>query len=387
MRVLFTSTSGIGHVQPIIPLALATRAQGHDVLFATAHDSCNMIRSIGIATIVAGLTASEAMGTYRKRFPEAAQLVGNASPDHMFPHLFGEVAAPRMYTELVGPATDWRPDVIVCDAAELAGPVVAASLGVPNVTHSYGGAIPAHRVEVATSFMADAWSENGLEPRPFGGCYDHLYIDIYPASMQPGDPSRLGRVIRRRPESADLLPGHETSPTLDAFLRRIPHDRPLIYVTFGTVFNSKDAFRAVVAATQSFQAFFVITVGPNGDPTAFGTLPDNVHIERYIPQSVILDRCTAVISHGGSGIMLASLSRGLPQLVIPQGADQFANAAACSAAGAGIAMTDNVTPEVIGAALGQIITDPAFRVASNKVAAEIVAIPNADEVVAALTSL
>ena len=387
MRVLFTSTSGIGHVQPIIPLALATRAQGHDVLFATAHDSCDMIRSTGIATIAAGLTAPERMGMYRQRFPESAQLVGSALPDHMFPHLFGAVAAPRMYAELVGPATDWQPDVIVCDAAELAGPVVAASLGVPNVTHSFGTATPAHRVEAAAPFLADLWSANGLEPRPFGGCYDHLYIDIYPPSMQPGNLSRLGRIIRRRPESADQMPGYEKSSTLDGFLKRALHDRPLVYVTFGTVFNSNDAFRAVAVATQSFQALFVVTVGPNGDPTALGTLPDNVHIERYIPQSVILDRCTAVISHGGSGIMLASLSRGLPQLVIPQGADQYANAAACSAAGAGIAMTDNVTPEVIGAALGQIITDPAFRVASDKVAAEITVMPTADEVVAALTSL
>lgn len=387
MRVIFTSTPGIGHVQPMIPLALAIQTQGHDVLFATAPDSCDMIGSAGIATIATGLTSSERMGIYRQRFPEAAQLVGNALPDHMFPHMFGEVAAPQMYADLIGPATDWQPDVIVCDAAELAGPVVAASLGVPNVTHSFGVAIPAHRVEKATSFLADTWLANGLKPRPFGGCYDHLYIDIYPGSMQPGDLSRLGRIIRRRPESADQIPGHEISPTLNAFLRRAQHDRPLIYVTFGTVFNFNDAFRAVIEATKSFPALFVVTVGPNGDPAAFGTLPEHVHIEKYIPQSMILNRCTAVISHGGSGSVLAGLSRGLPQLCIPQAADQFANAAACSAAGAGIAMTENVTAESVRTALAQIITNPTFRVAANKVAAEIGAMPSADEVVAALTSL
>lgn len=387
MRILFTSSSGIGHVQPIIPLALSSRAQGHDVMFATAHDSCDMIRSTGIATIAAGLTAPERMGKYRQRFPESVQLVGSALPDHMFSHMFGEVAAPPMYAELVGPVRDWQPDVIVCDAAELAGSIVAASLGVPNVTHSYGAAIPAHRVEAAASFLADVWSANGLEPRPFCGCYDHLYIDIYPASMQPGDLSRLGRIIRRRPESVDQMPGHQNSSALDGFLQRAQHDTPLVYVTFGTVFNFNEAFHAVVTATQSFQALFVVTVGPNGDPSAFGSLPDNVLIERNIPQSVTLDHCTAVISHGGSGTMLASLSRDLPQLCIPQGADQYANAAACSAAGAGIAMTDNVTSESISTTLAQVITNPAFRDAANKVATEIAAMPTADEVVVALTSL
>jgi hypothetical protein len=327
------------------------------------------------------------MGNYRRRFPEAAQLAGSEIPDHMFPHLFGAVAAPRMYAELVGPATEWQPNVIVCDAAELAGPVVAASLGVPNVTHSFGVAIPAHRLEAAAPFLADAWSMNGLVPRPFDGCYDHLYIDIYPQSMQPGDLSRLGRIVRRRPESADHLPGYETSPTLNGFLQRAQSDRPLIYVTFGTVFNNNDAFGAVVAAARLFPALFVVTVGLDGDPAAFGTLPNNIFIERYIPQSAILDRCAAVISHGGSGTVLAGLSRGLPQLCIPQAADQFANAAACSAAGAGIAITDNVTSESINTALTQIITNPTFGVAANRVAAEIQAMPSADEVVAVLTSL
>jgi UDP:flavonoid glycosyltransferase YjiC (YdhE family) len=132
---------------------------------------------------------------------------------------------------------------------------------------------------------------------------------------------------------------------------------------------------------------FVVTVGLDGDPTAFGTLPNNIFIERYIPQSAILDRCAAVISHGGSGTVLAGLSRGLPQLCIPQAADQFANAAACSAAGAGIAITDNVTSESINTALTQIITNPTFGVAANRVAAEIAAMPTADEVVAVLTNL
>ena len=94
---------------------------------------------------------------YRQRFPESVQLVGSALPDHMFSHMFAEVAAPQMYAELVGPATDWQPDMIVCDAAELAGPIVAASLGVPNVTHSFGAAVPAHRLESATLFLADLW--------------------------------------------------------------------------------------------------------------------------------------------------------------------------------------------------------------------------------------
>jgi Glycosyltransferase family 28 C-terminal domain len=46
----------------------------------------------------------------------------------------------------------------------------------------------------------------------------------------------------------------------------------------------------------------------------------------------------AVVHHGGSGTTLGALSVGAPQLVLPQGADQFANADAVSAAGAGLVL-------------------------------------------------
>ena len=54
-----------------------------------------------------------------------------------------------------------------------------------------------------------------------------------------------------------------------------------------------------------------------------GSLPGNVHVSRVIPQSLLLPRCSAVVSHGGSGTLLAALAHGLPQVCLPQAADQL----------------------------------------------------------------
>ncbi|HSV66149.1 MAG TPA: hypothetical protein VLJ59_09630 [Mycobacteriales bacterium] len=33
-----------------------------------------------------------------------------------------------------------------------------------------------------------------------------------------------------------------------------------------------------------------------------------MHVERYVPQSVVLPRCSVVVSHGGSGSVIGALA-------------------------------------------------------------------------------
>ena len=67
--------------------------------------------------------------------------------------------------------------------------------------------------------------------------------------------------------------------------------------------------------------------GPSGDQ------PANVQVAEFIPQEELLPRCAAVVSHAGSGTFLAALSAALPQLLLPQAADQWLNAEAGASGG------------------------------------------------------
>ena len=79
----------------------------------------------------------------------------------------------------------------------------------------------------------------------------------------------------------------------------------------------------------------VMTVGANGDPAALGPQPrerPGAPVRAAGPGPAV---CDAVICHCGSGTMLGALAHGLPQLVLPQGADQFENADAAGGRGRG----------------------------------------------------
>jgi MGT family glycosyltransferase len=162
----------------------------------------------------------------------------------------------------------------------------------------------------------------------------------------------------------------------------------LIYVTFGTVNNAAAALRTAAAAVKGLDALIVVTVGANQDPAVLGSLPGNVHVSRFIPQSLLLPRCSAVVSHGGSGTLLAALAHGLPQVCLPQAADQFRNADACASASAGIALRgEAATESAIGEAICRILAEPEFREGARKVQAEIATMPSAEMVAETLEQL
>jgi UDP:flavonoid glycosyltransferase YjiC (YdhE family) len=82
------------------------------------------------------------------------------------------------------------------------------------------------------------------------------------------------------------------------------------------------------------------------------------------------------VSHGGSGTALGTLAVGLPQLCLPQGADQFLNAAAIASSGAGLALSPSeVTAQAVRECLARLLRDASFAIASQRIADDIAAMP------------
>jgi UDP:flavonoid glycosyltransferase YjiC (YdhE family) len=382
VRILLSSPGLIGHIHPLVPLAAALRDRGNDVRWATGPDGCERVRRAGFDAVAAGLAQGERWREFGRMHPEIDELPPHERPDVMFGKLFGEISAPAALADLLPVARAWRPDLIVNDAAELAGPIVAAAIGVPHVTHAFGALVPEVRTRRAGDEVAPLWAARGLEPRPYGGLYDHLYVDIYPPSLQPPGGGHVGARQLLRP----VPYGGATAAEAVAGMDRL--GRPLVYLTFGTVFNNNHAFRAALAGVRDLDVGLVVTVGPDGDPEAFGPQPPNVLVARYIPQTALLPACDLVVSHGGSGTVLGALTLGIPQLCLPQAADQFLNAAALVRTGAGIAIPPgDVNATVVAEAIGRLLDDGGFRANARMLADEIAAMPSHDDVAAVLESL
>jgi UDP:flavonoid glycosyltransferase YjiC (YdhE family) len=390
MRVLITSPGLVGHIHPMVPLAEAIEARGHEVRWATTEVGVVHVDAAGQRGVAVSAFVMDPAEVHR-RFPELGELAPPDVPDVMFGKVFGAMAAPPMLEGLVALVGEWSPDLVVSDAAELAGHVVAAELGVPSVTKGFGAALPEHRVARAAEEVAPLWRLRGLEPRPYGGSYDHLYLDPYPPALavEPGDHVPRRQLVR--PVAGTGLSGNtpaESVPVESLPLPGGPADVPIVYVTMGTVFNDVGPLRVVLAALADLPVRVLVTVGPNGDPDALGDQPLNVRVERYVPQAAVLPHCELVVSHGGSGTVLSTLALGIPQLCLPQGADQFLNAAAVAASGAGLALTPaEASIETVAEAIGRLLTGASYREEARRVGASIEAMPSADEVVGVLETL
>jgi UDP:flavonoid glycosyltransferase YjiC (YdhE family) len=381
VRVLVTSPATLGHLQPLVPLARALRDTGNEVLWAVPADGVAEIERRGLSA--AGVAPALPIGPVlvMERFPELRELPPEQVPAVMFGKLFGAIAAPVMLGGLRALGGSWRPDVIVCDAAEFAGHIVAAELGVPSVTKGFGPLLPESRVAAAGDEVAGLWEACGLVPRPYGGCYETLYLDPYPPSLGSSD---AAHVPVRRP----IRPDGDYDAVAAADVTIPAGDDPLLYVTLGTMFNDPGPLRTVVDAVTSLSVRALITVGPGGDPEALGPTPPGVRVERYVAQHVVLPRCAGVVSHGGSGTALGALALGLPQLCLPRGADQFLNAAAIASSGAGLSVgPSEVTADAVRRCLERLLDDASFAIAAQRIADEIAAMPSPTEAALAIADL
>jgi UDP:flavonoid glycosyltransferase YjiC (YdhE family) len=383
LRVLFSSSGLLGHIHPLVPLATALRSRGHDVRWATGPDGCTGVEHAGFEAVAAGLSRPERVAEFVRRHPEIEESPADEQPDLMFVKVFGEIGAPAMLADLLPLVESWRPELVVNDAAEFAAPIAASMLAVPHVTHAFGALVPAALAREAGEAAAVLWRAQGLEPRPYGGLYDHLYIDIYPPSLQPpgGEHVRARQLMRPVAFAGTTDDGVRTDITKRT-------GRPLVYLTFGTVFDEYDLFAAAVAGIGELGVGLVVTVGRDGDPAALGPQPDHVVVERYIPQTQLLPECDVVASHAGSGTILAALAMGIPQLCLPQRADQFLNAAAVAGAGAGLAIPPAaVNATAVAQATRRLLEDSSFRRAARAVADEITLMPSPDDVTMVLETL
>jgi UDP:flavonoid glycosyltransferase YjiC (YdhE family) len=381
-RMLFTCRPLAGHYDPLVPLALAAKAAGHDVAFATGDPCVDRAREAGFEAFRAG-PGEEFRAEWAPRFPGFAGLVGDEQRKFFLTEIFANLELVPRAEDLERVVDAWKPAIVVHEVAELAAPLVAAARRIPYVDVSYMALIPFALLHAAGEAAAPHWRARGLEPDPFAGLFRHLYVDTCPPSLQNPEIERLAAVQALRPAAAE-----RSTDEPPAWLDRLG-GVPIVYVTMGTIWNRDlDLFRRVIEAMRDEAVALVVTVGRQNDPAALGPQPDNVVVHRYVPQAVVLERCDAVIAHGGAGTTLGALSFGVPLLVIPQGADQYSNADRVVAAGAGRQLRrDEVTVPAIRQAVRSLLDEPEYRRVAERIAAEIRAMPTAEHAIERIEAL
>ncbi|MEV2236791.1 glycosyltransferase [Micromonospora sp. NPDC049891] len=323
MRVLFASLASVGHTYPLIPLARAVRDAGHEVYFAAGEAVHAPLAANGLRPLRPADTCYE------------------------------------MYAEDLAPELDrLAPDLVVHGWGVPGAATAAARAGIPGIWHGFGRMFP---------------DGIGLEaPTRVAAASGRPHLDICPPSLQD-------RTFLDSADRIELRPVPYAEPAPLSGL--VDTGLPLVYLTFGTAFATRDLLAAAVAGLAVLPARVVVATG-RVPVEELGEVPGNVVVRPWVPQADLLRYVDVVVHHGGSGTTLGALAAGVPQLVLPQGADQFANAEALCVAGAGLRLTpDEVSVDAITAYARRLLPGRSdHRDAAWTLAREIARMPSPEQV-------
>lgn len=296
--------------------------------------------------------------------------------------------------ELLG---QWRPDVIACDPT-LWGPIlvsgekhhipvaVSSSVAVcmipgPGVP-PFGLGLPRakdipSRLRVAAAAAGSAFMTAGFRRAASTLRESHglAPLDVPIMQFMRGLPLYIVPTARELDyDRTDLPPAvqyvgpcvwnRSTNAARPQWLDELPRDRPWVHVTEGTL-HVDDPFvlRAAVQGLADLPMQLILTTGNDRNPAdmKLGRIAANMHLVRWVAHTDLLPHTGLVVTTGGAGTVLASLSFGVPLIVVPTEWEKPEMAQRVVDAGAGLRLSPrHCTPHKMRTAVERILGDPAF---------------------------
>lgn len=397
MRILFATWTGGSHLFPMVPLAWAAQAAGHEVRVAAPPGCCPATIAAGLTAVCVGqdrpsaqMSGRRDLGAWRgeQRWPRQWA----RSPetlDEGVRQVFAVLAdkqiamAETMLDDLVEFGRAWRPDVVVYDSVCYAGAVVAAVLGVPSFSHMFGSPM------IMRNELRDGLAEPlpgyeklfgrfGVEP-PAG---PNGWIDPCPPCLRwPGPVQRTS--VRFVPYNG---PGAQPAWLWGQ------SSRPRICLTWGLTAAqhrpeaTPEIFDSVLAVLAGLDVEIVLAVTA-AHRDRLPALPTGTRVVEALPFHMLLPTCVALIHHGGTGTGLTAAAVGVPQLVVPLAPVLAAFSERVDASGAGIMCdpADQGDPDSLRQALERLLTSESLARA-GAVRTEIAGLPAPSELLGMLAA-
>jgi len=397
-RFLFCTTTGYGHFHPLVPLARMLMQAEHHVAFAARESLGPRAEQAGFQFFAAGRDWASDPQFERYRAERQAMPSGLDLELFIYAELFCGIMPRLIVPDLISIARSWQADMIVREVSEYGSVIAAEHLGLPYATVSVMAALQGlamfeQRAPAQLDPLRRRW---GLAPDPeLAALYRYLLLAFSPPSFATQDAGPPGGAVSIpattrfiRPQFFDTS-GDERLP---GSIAQLPQ-QPTVYVTLGTEINNDPEFypavlESIIAGLRDAPINLIITLGRGKDPADFGPQPANVHIEPYIPQSLLLPRCDLMVMHGGSNSLLAAIDAGLPVVVVPLIADQFFNAHIVRQLQLGqIVRFEQLVPAAIGAAVDEVLGNALYRQNVARLQAEMHALPGQSHAVRLLEQI
>jgi UDP:flavonoid glycosyltransferase YjiC (YdhE family) len=380
VRVLFSSTRGAGHFNPLVPFARAFARAGHEVVVAGPPVLVDSARGAGFEFRQFDPPPEDELGEVWAGVPDLPPEEANRV---VVSEIFGRLNSTAALPGLRAAMEEWRPDVVLRDPNEYGSALAAELHGIPHARVAISlVSVEELGIGIAAGAVDAIGRDAGLPPDPGG---DRLrrspYLSTFPPSLDDADEPDTHRFHdpawdEPAGELPDWWPGRE--------------GHPLVYVTFGSVAGqfpqALPAYGMAMRAVADLPVRVLLTVGKDLDLDALPPAPENVRVERWVAQQDVFAHAAAAVVHGGSGSTLGAIAAGLPLVVVPLFADQPQNAARVEEVGAGIAVVpDRADPEAsvqpLHDAVAAVLAEQSYGERAAALAAESRAQPVVDDAV------
>lgn len=362
----------------MVPYASVLRDAGHEVRFTTAPSFCGAVRRLGFDASPVGIDFTWERVT--DAFPDmiAAAAQGPQHVNERALRIVWENWTPAMVDDLLALIRDWRPELIVREAAEVGAILAGRAADVPVACASWGAPMldPAWERHMPMDIMWYGYAREaqrlGVDPDGRAAQRAELLVSTLPPSwMQAGD-AQLEEVRLFRAPPQDRSAGSELSAELANLIAQ-----RFVYATLGTVHNTRHGLRkAMLAALADLPVNALFTAGPGIDLDRVKVPGQNITLESFVPQSLIVPHAALLVSHAGLGTVIGALYAGVPMVLISLATDHPINAERAVALGLARALdASEQRPEPLRETILDALADETMRTRAAEISQECLALP------------
>ena len=358
-NIMFFCIPAYGHHNPTIAVVKELVNRGNNVRYYSFNEFQNKIESTGAEFI--------ACDTY---LPEVSEEVesGSTAMSTTDMTIVDLQTTAKMDGFLKEQVEEFKPDVIVSDSVCFWGKLTARKYKIPMVVSTTTFAFNKY----SSSYMKSSFSEivglimgnrrikAELKKLEAYGYHEKSILSLI---QNDNDTDTIVYATKKYQPCSETFSDHYAfvGPSLlTEYMPDKKHDRPLVYISLGTVINNKpDFYKKCIQALKDENVDVIISCGRAVDPDTLNGLADNVKVYRSVNQLEILSKANVFLTHNGMNSTSESLYMGTPMVFFPQINEQRAVARRAKEMGAGVELKKE-SVEGIHDAIMEVLTNEKY---------------------------
>ena len=365
-RVAFFCIPAHGHTNPMLAIAAELVKRGNTVRFYSFNEFEAKIKATGAEFI--------SCDSYLPALTEQEEAsLKNVSTTEM---TIQDIRITlRMNDFLDEEFKTFRPDVVYTDSVCFWGKLNAWKHDVPMVVSTstfafnqmssqYMKNSPKEMAGLIFGLPRVSWELNKLK------AYGFKFKGLFSLIQSDNDTDSVVYTSKRFQPYSESFSSHYlfAGPSVLSEHRPKKAERPLVYVSLGTVINDRpDFYSKCIDAVRGEAVDLVISCGNAVDVASLGELPGNVKVFPYVNQLDILSQASVFITHCGMNSVSESLYMETPMALFPQTNEQAAVARRVAEIGAGMMLKDD-SADGIQKAVRELIRNKGYAKAAQECA-------------------